>query len=298
MVIAGGTGFIGSAVVDRLVKTGGEEIVVSSRNPDKVDARGGRVRAVQAFAGDAVSLGKAFTGADVVVQAIQFPNHPVENPRRGYTYLAVDGEGTVVAARVAKKLGARRFVYLSGAGAGQGRSQSWYRAKDMAESAIRGTGMEYALIRPSWVYGPGDRSMNRFIFFCRRFPVVPVVGGGRNRVAPLHIDDLARCVVDAVRREDAANRVFELGGPESLSTDEILRTIQKVIGRRRPLLHQPAALMKLATWPLQFFPAPPLSPQAVEFILQEVDFDPAPGQTFFGFPFARLEEGLRKYVTA
>src|ERR671919_2960228 len=173
IVVAGGTGFIGREVVERLLEAGSDEVVVTTRDPEK-DLWAGRVRLVQAFAGDSVSLGKAFTGADVVVQAIQFPNHPVEDPSKGRTYLEVDGRGTTVAAQTAKKLGVRRFVYLSGAGAGQGRPQPWFRAKDMAEAAVRETGMEYALLRPSWIYGPRDRSMNRFVTFCRYFPVVPV----------------------------------------------------------------------------------------------------------------------------
>ena len=132
IVVAGGTGFIGREVVELLLARSADEVVVTTRDPDR-DLWAGRVRLVQAFAGDAVSLGKAFMRADVVVHAIQFPNHPVEDPSKGRTYLEVDGRGTQVAARTAQKLGVRRFVYLSGAGAGQGRPQPWFRAKDMAE---------------------------------------------------------------------------------------------------------------------------------------------------------------------
>src|SRR6266571_1100667 len=166
IVVTGGTGFIGREVVERLLEPGDDEVVVTTRHADR-DPFGGRVRLVQAFAGDHVSLGKAFMGADVVVHAIQFPNHPVEDPKRGRSYLEVDGRGTQVAAAVARKLGVRRFVYLSGAGAGQGRPQPWFRAKDMAEAAIRESGMEHALLRPSWIYGAGDRSMSRFATFVR-----------------------------------------------------------------------------------------------------------------------------------
>src|SRR5262245_45024601 len=121
VVVAGGTGFIGREVVQQLLDRGEDlRLVITSRRPDPVPEWGGRVEVVQAFAGDAVSLGRAFTGADVVVQAIQFPNHPVEDPSKGRTYMEVDGRGTVVSAHTARKLGVRRFVYLSGAGAGQG----------------------------------------------------------------------------------------------------------------------------------------------------------------------------------
>jgi NADH dehydrogenase len=296
IVVTGGTGFIGREVVKRLLETPGDEIAVTTRDLGGADPFGGRVERVQAFAGDSISLGKAFTRADVVVHAIQFPNHPVEDPKRGRSYMEVDGKGTEVAAAVAKKLGVRRFVYLSGAGAGQGRPQPWFQAKDRAEAAIRATGLEYALLRPSWIYGPGDRSMNRFVFFCRYLPVVPVIGNGKTVVQPVALADVVRCVAEAVRREDAKDKVFELGGPERLTMDEIIRTVQKVLGRRRPLLHHPAPLMKLLVRPMGLLPEPILSPTAIDFILQEVDVDPKPAMEYFGFSFRRLEDGLREYL--
>ncbi len=296
IVVTGGTGFIGREVVKRLLETPGDDIAVTTRNLGGPDAFGGRVERVQAFAGDGISLGKAFTRADVVVHAIQFPNHPVEDPKRGRSYMEVDGKGTEVAAAVARKLGVRRFVYLSGAGAGQGRPQPWFQAKDRAEAAIRGSGMEHAILRPSWIYGAGDRSMSRFLFFCRYLPVVPVIGNGKTPVQPIYVQDVARCVAEAVRREDAKDKVFELGGPERLTMDEIIRTVQKVLGRRRPLLHHPAPLMKLLVRPMALLPEPILSPASIDFILQEVDCDPKPAVEYFGFSFRRLEDGLREYV--
>jgi NADH dehydrogenase len=304
VVVLGGSGFIGREVVNRLLEAG-DEVVVTSRNPERTQRFRGRVELRQAFAGDAVSLGRAFTGAEVVVQAIQFPNHPVEDPGKGRTYLEVDGKGTTVAVKVARALGVRRFVYLSGVGAGQGRPQPWFQAKDMAEAAIRETGIEWCALRPSWIYGPGDRSMNRFVGFCRWLPAVPVIGDGRTRVDPIAVADVARCVAEAVHREDANGRALELLGPERLTMDEIVRTVQRVLGRKRafwarlagqPLVHHPAALMKLLVLPMQLMPEPLLSPGAIDFVLQEVEADGAPAREYFGFPFRRLEEGLREYL--
>ena len=294
IVVAGGTGFIGREVVARLLEAGSDEVVVTTRNPDH-DPWGGRVHLVQAYAGDHVSLGKAFMGADVVVHAIQFPNHPVEDPSRGRTYMEGDGRGTTVAAQTAKKLGVRRFVYMSGAGAGQKRPQPWFRAKDMAEAAVVATGMEHVFLRPSWIYGARDRSMNRFVSFCRRLPVVPVIGNGKTPVYPISVKDVARCVVDSVRREDAAGKALELGG-QRLTNDEVIRTIQDVLGRRRPLLHHPVGLMKLLVLPMRILPEPMLSPTAIDFITQEVEIDPRPAAEYFGFAFRPLAEGLREYL--
>jgi uncharacterized protein YbjT (DUF2867 family) len=296
IVVTGGSGFIGREIVAELLAGGADDVAVTTRDPDRDDPWRGRVERLQAFAGDPLSLGRAFARADVVVQAIQFKNHPVEDPARGRTYLEVDGRGTEIAAAVAKNAGVRRFVYLSGAGAGQGRKEPWFVAKDRGEAAIRASGMEHSFLRPSWIYGPADRSMNRFLLFCRYLPVIPVIGDGKAHVYPIYVKDVARCAALAVRQEDAKDKAFELGGPDRLSMDEIMRTVQKVLGKRRPLLHQPAALMKLLARPMALLPEPPLSPAAIDFILQEVDLDPKPAMDYFGFTFRRLEEGLREYV--
>jgi NADH dehydrogenase len=210
--------------------------------------------------------------------------------------MEVDGHGTTIAAETARKLGVRRFIYLSGAGAGQGRDKLWFKAKDMAEDAIRASGMEYGILRPSWIYGPNDRSMNKFVFFCRRLPVVPVVGDGKTPVYPIHVQDVAHCVAELVKRADETSLTFDLGGPERLTMDQVIRTVQAVLGRRRPLLHHPAGLMKLLTLPMALLPEPPLSPGAVDFVTEAVEIDPRPAMEHFAFPFRRLEEGLREYL--
>jgi nucleoside-diphosphate-sugar epimerase len=294
IVVTGGTGFIGREIVRRLLHDGQHEVVVTTRNPAR-DLWGGRVRLEQAFAGDRLSLGKAFTGAEVVVHAIQFPNHPVEKPSLGRTYMEVDGRGTVAAAETARKLGVRRFVYMSGAGAGQGRPQPWFAAKDLAEESIRATGMEHGFLRPSWIYGPNDRSMNKFVTFIRRLPMVPVVGDGKTPVYPIHVQDVARCAAELALREDAKAAAFELGG-ERMTMDEVIRTVMSVLGKWRPLLHHPKGLMKLLTRPLTLLPEPPLSPDAVDFVTEVVEIDPRPAREYFGFEFKRLEEGLREYL--
>jgi uncharacterized protein YbjT (DUF2867 family) len=292
IVVTGGTGFIGSAVVRRLVALDRHNVVVTTRDTS-ARRSSDRLQYVTAFAGDPLSLARAFARADVVIHAIQFPAHPVERPARGWTYLDVDGRGTAVAVEAARRAGVRRFVYLSGAGAGQGRSEPWFRAKDMAEAAIRASGIPHTLLRPSWVYGPGDRSLSRLIALCRILPVVPVIGNGTTPVYPLHVDDLAHAVAAAAQRDDTPSVAFDLGGPERLTMDDVLREIQRHLGRRRPLLHLPPPLMRALACPLQFLPEPPLSPGAVDFLTQHVELDPHPAQAHLGLRFRSLRQGLR-----
>ena len=296
VVVTGATGLVGRQVVERLAEVEGVRVVATTRDPERRSFRHVRIEWVQAFAGDPLSLARAFTRADVVVHAAQFPNHPVEDPARGWSYAEFDGRGTQTAVRVAKTCGVRRFVYLSGAGAGQGRPQPWFQAKERAETALRESGLEFVSLRPSWIYGPRDRSMNRFVAFCRSLPFVPVIGDGRTPVYPAHVADVARCAVEASLRDDAKALAIEIGGPQRLSMDDVVRTLLRVLGTRRPILHHPASLMKPLAAAMQLLPNPMLSPGAIDFLLQDVEIDPKPAMDYFGFRVRTLEEGLREYL--
>src|SRR4051794_4811148 len=201
-----------------------------TRNPGRAPPPPG-VESVRGDRGGTASLDAATRGIDVVVHAVQFPNHPVENPRKGWTYEQVDGAGTERMVAAAQKNGVRRFVYLSGAGARPGRTEPWFRAKERAERAVTSSGMQYVILRPSWIYGPDDRSMNKFVAFVRLLPVVPVIGWGGEQVQPVAVADVANVAAAAVYEPAATNKVFEIGSPPPISMDEILRTIMRVLGK-------------------------------------------------------------------
>jgi len=297
LLVTGGTGFIGSHIIDELLSSRPEaEISCMTRNPSKPTRWGGRVRLIYGDVQSENSLLVSTSGIDVVIHCVQFENHPIENPRRGLTYEEIDGKGTARLVEACLKNKVKRFIYLSGAGAAPGREEPWFKAKLMAEEAIKRSGIEYVIFRPSWVYGPGDRSLNRFIKIMRCSPLVPVLGGGENRVQPISVFDVAKVAASAVVKREATNRTFELGGPQVLTMNEVLRTAQRVLGVRRTFVHLPIGLVKAAAHLLQLMPGPPLTPGAVDFITMEVLVDPRPAIETFGVEFERLEDGLRRYL--
>lgn len=295
VLVAGGTGFIGSRVVDELLARGEHRVKVMTRDPARARPKQG-VLYVRGDVSDAASLEAATREVEVVVHAVQFPNHPVENPRKGWTYEQVDGAGTERMAAAAAKNGVRRIVYLGGAGTRPGRTEPWFRAKERAERAVTSSGMEYVILRPSWIYGPDDRSMNKFVAFVKYLPVVPVIGSGRERVQALYVEDVGKVVAAAVGEPAATNQVFELGSRPPLTMDEIIRTIMRVLGKRKPLVHQPAWLVKIPAAVIQYVPNAPLSPGAVDFITMDEQVDPSAAEQVFGIEFRSLEAGLREYL--
>jgi NADH dehydrogenase len=187
-------------------------------------------------------------------------------------------------------------VYLSGAGAAADAKRHWFRAKWRAETAVRSSGIPATIIRPTWIYGPRDVSLNRFLGFARLFQAVPMTNFGRQQLAPVFVNDVARLAADSLTDAAATDQVFELGGPETLSMRAIIGRALRAAGIRRPILPAPAPLIKLAAWPLCLLPSPPLTPDAVDFINAPAVVDTAPLLARMPRRLTPLDEGLATYL--
>ena len=295
ILVAGGTGFVGSGIVRELLGRG-KRVAVLSRHPDAKRFPGLEVEFRQGDVTQPDTLATAMQGIEAVVGAQQFPNSPIENPGKGYTFEKVDAEGTENLVRAAKAEGVQRFIYLSGVGA-SAEGQHWFRAKWRAEAAIKESGLTYVILRPSWVYGPEDRSLNKFLNMSRFLPFVPLIGNaGQQRMQPVFVDDVARAVAESLDNPAANNQLFELGGPEVMSMADVVRTALKVSGRKRLLLPAPAFVMKLVASVIQFAPGRPLTPDAVDFITHDAIADPTAIQKALGIHVTPLREALATYL--
>ncbi len=296
VAVAGGTGFVGGAIAVELHRRGHAVRVLSHRGEV---ARGGLPDAVEIRDGDVQSgsgLVDALRGADALAIALAFRNSPIEAPRRHQTFMEVDAAGTERLIAAAREAGVRRVVYLSGAGAAPDAKRHWFRAKWRAEEAVRGSGLTWTIIRPTWIFGPRDVSLNRFLGFARRLFMVPMTNAGSQLLAPVFIDDAANLVADSLVADAAAGQVFELGGPETLRMRDIIGTALRVAGLRRPILPGPTPLIKLAAIPLSWLPTPILTPAAVDFINQPATVDLAPLLERMPRRLTPLDEGLRTYL--
>jgi NADH dehydrogenase len=296
VAVAGGTGFVGGEIARELRRRGRRVIVLSSRGqdargqlPDDIEIRVADVR-------EPGSLPTALEGVDELVISLGFPGLPVEQPKKGLTFDEVDAGGTEHLVAAAREAGVQAVVYISGAGAAHDAERHWFRAKARAEDAVRTSGMRWSIIRPTWVFGPLDVSLNRFLGFARALPFVPLTNFGSQKLAPVFVRDVAELVADAFADEAAAEQTFEIGGPETLSMREILHRAMDVAGIRKPLFPAPAALVKVAAWPMRFLPNPPLSPDAVDFVNQPAMVDVEPLLRRMPRTLTPLEQGLRTYL--
>jgi NADH dehydrogenase len=287
---------VGAEIARELRRRGRRVIVLSSRGeaargqlPDDIELRRADVR-------DPDSLRASLDGIDELVISLAFPGLPVEQPRKGHTFMEVDAGGTQRLVAAGRASGVSRLVYLSGAGAGHDAQRHWFRAKAVAEDAVRDSGMAWTILRPTWVYGPGDVSLNRFLGFARSLPFVPMTNLGRQQLAPVFVGDVARLAADSLEQDAALERTFEVGGPASMSMREIIARAMDVAGPHRPILPGAAPLLKLASWPMRFLPHPPLSPDAVDFVNQPATVDVEPLLRAMPRTLTPFEAGLSAYL--
>lgn len=298
ILVAGGTGFVGSNIVSQLWKSG-HKLRVLTRNPAgaKKRLRGMEIEYVRGDVREPASLAKAIDGSEIIVNCVQFPNHPIENHAKGHTYEKFDAEGTENLIEAAKADGrVAHFIYLSGAGVRSERVEPWFKAKFRAETAVINSDIPYTIFRPSWVYGRDDRSLNRFVSFARFLPFVPIIGAGTNRVQPLFILDLVEAVTRSIDNPKAQRAVFDIGGPVTMTMDEVVETILDVLKKRKPIVHHPIWLMKTLASPLSLLPKAPLSPEAVDFITMEERVDNSDVVHVLKLELTKLADGLSTYI--
>ena len=256
---------------------------------DGVEARAGDVREPE-------TLAAAMEGVDVVVNAVQFPGSPVERRSKGWTFEEIDLKGTRHQVDAAKAAGVRRFVYVSGVGAAKDAEQHWFRYKWEAENYLQKSGLEWVVVRPTWVYGPDDVSLNRFLGFGKLLPFIPMFGDGKQDMQPVFVDDVGRVVADAALRPEAAGQVFELGGPEVMSMNDVVKTALEVQGKKKGLLHQPAFVGKLIGSLPNVPGLPPLTADAIDFITNPAVADNSAVMRVLSPRLTPLREGLATYL--
>jgi NADH dehydrogenase len=296
ILVSGGTGMVGSAITKELLRRG-EHVAVLGRDGGKIRKRFGD--AVDAREGDVrepATLAPAMDGVDTVINAVQFPGSPVENRRKGFTFEEIDLKGTRHQVDAARAAGVRRFVYISGVGASKDAEKHWFRYKWEAESYLQHSGLEWVIVRPTWVFGPDDISLNRFLGLGKMLPFIPMFGSGEQDMQPVFVDDVGRVVAGAALSPEAANTVLELGGPEVMSMNDVVKTALDVQGKKKGLLHQPVVIGKLIGALPNIPPLPALTADAIDFITEPAVADNAALDRVLHPTLTPLREGLATYL--
>jgi uncharacterized protein YbjT (DUF2867 family) len=240
LLLTGATGLVGSTLLPRLLADG-TRVRCLVRDPRRLGAQRVRVQIALGDLTDPPSFRNAMRGVQTVVHLAASIR---DQPHGSIEELC--GIATWRMVEAAERQGVERFVFFSALGASTHHRTRCLRAKAHAEQAVRESSLHSIVFAPSIVYAPHDPWLT-LLERLALLPVMPVSGRGRAQYQPIWAEDVADCVLAALglQSEDTHTR-YELAGPETLSHEQIVRTVLGSLERKRPLVHVPTPIVSRA----------------------------------------------------
>jgi uncharacterized protein YbjT (DUF2867 family) len=294
VLVTGGTGFVGPKVVHAL-RAEERPVRILARNPDKQDRfKAWGCEIVQGDMTEAESLRRAADGADAVVHLVGLP--PFADPEATKRIME---QGTQDLLAAAKEAGVQRFVLMSALGTSE-RSKdlsAYYHAKWEEEQAVKESGLEHTIFRPSFIFGRDGGMLPTLIRLNRWSPVVPVAG--TRKFQPIWVDDVAAFFAAGLASPAAAGQTFELGGPDIVTFAEVHDRIRKTLGKRRLAFQLPTGLLKAGASAGRLLPQFRGAPGAIAMLEFEDNVtDIKPAVETLGIEPISLEDQLRRATAA
>jgi len=232
-VVTGAFGYTGKYIARRLLADG-IRVKTLTGHPERPNPFGAQVVAAPFNFDDLPTLIDQLSGASTLYNTywVRFSRGEVTFDR------AVENTRTLIQA--AKDAGVGRIVHVSITNPSLNSSLPYFRGKAQVEEAIIDSGISYAIIRPTVIFGIEDILINNIAWMLRRFPLFVVPGGGGYRFQPIFVEDLAGLAVDAGGQED--NLILDAAGPETYTFDEFVRLVGQTMGSRTKIVHLPSAL--------------------------------------------------------
>ena len=239
-VVTGAFGYTGKYITQRLLATDhprGQPVKTLTGHPNRPNPFGDRLSVAPLDFDNPTDLAAYLRGANVL-----YNTYWVRFPRGRMTYdKAVENTKTLINAAVAA--GVARIVHVSITNASADSNLPYFAGKGAIEEAIRSSGLSYAIVRPTVIFGPEDILINNIAWFLRRLPAFGIFGSGEYRLQPVFVEDLAEIAVRAGRGSE--NLEIDATGPETFTFQELVGLIAETVGSKSRLVHLSP---RLALW--------------------------------------------------
>lgn len=294
IAVTGATGFVGSHLCRLLVERGHKVTALVRPGSPRARLFGGEIGFAEGDITRPETLPAAFQGCDVVVNLVG-----IIRETRDQTFERIHAEGAAAVALAAREAGVRRLVHMSAAGTRPHAPSAYHRTKWMGEEAVRASGLQWVILRPSLIFGIGDGFTTTMMDLVRRAPVIPVIGSGKNRMQPIAVEDVCAAFASSAEEERHVGQTYDLGGPEQLTYEQIVRMVARELGVRRLFVHLPVWLMMPLSGVLSRISSRfPLTPDQIRMLQEDNVAEPNHAHEVFGLELMRLEDGLKKIVAS
>ncbi len=293
IIVAGASGYIGGTLVNRLIKNG-ERPVCLARNITALREKFPE-NTVDFIAGDTLqpqTLDVALQGADVLVHAAFMTANLKQNGANRYFDVNVRGTQNLIEA--AQRQGVSRIIAVSGLGTKEDKQGTYMQGRYLAEQAIQQSGLGWAILQPSIVFGPHSAFIAGLAKLVQQVPfVTPMAGSGKETFQPIWVEDVAACLDILIHDASRDDKRYPVGGPEIISYSQILDIIMASLHKKKLKVPAPSFLMKPAAGMLEILlPNPPITSAALELFAFPNTTELNSVQHEFGF----TPQSLRQYT--
>lgn len=259
VLVLGGTGFVGQALVSELLDRG-YGVSVASRTPHNHPELSRR-QGLSLLQWNGSVIDDLLPGHDVLVNLVGILNEPVHN---GKTFEKVHVDLTRAILVSAHKAGLKRYLHMSALGAHATAGSSFYqrskgKAEDLAHAFGYKNGIGVTSFRPSVIFGANDSFLNRFAQLARLMPGIFPLACPQARFSPVYVGDVVRCMADALDNPSSIGRRIDLCGPQDYTLEEIVRYAAQASGHPRRIVPLPDWLTRLQAHVLEWVPGQPFT---------------------------------------
>ncbi|MDP1733417.1 MAG: complex I NDUFA9 subunit family protein [Sulfuritalea sp.] len=262
ILVIGGTGFLGSAIVCELARrTASADFCFTLPTRRRERAKHLLVlptaRVVDADVHDPATLARLMAGQDAVISLVGILKGGEGEPYgRGFARAHVELPQKIAAA--AKVAGVRRVLHVSALKAATDAPSGYLRSKAAGEAALMAAGLDLTIFRPSVIFGPGDSFLTLFARMAKIAPFFPLAGA-EARFQPIWVEDVAAAVADSLFRSESIGATYDLCGPTQYSLRELVSYASAISGHPRAVIGLPQAIAWLQAWAMEFIPNGPMT---------------------------------------
>lgn len=291
--ITGGSGFVGRAVIQRLLNEGHSvrALVRSEGDLAGFDA----VTEVVGDTTDPETLQEQLPGCDAIIHLVGIIR---EIPCKSVTFEKLHVESTENVLAAAVEQGVKRYLQMSANGTRSQAISRYHQTKWDAEEKVRQSGLDWTIFRPSLIYGPGDQFINMLAQLIKMLPVVPIMGDGKYQLQPVHVNDVANGFVQALEKQEAVGQTYQCCGPQVFSYDQLLDVVAQGLGLRSGVrkIHQPLWLMKPVVAVMQSIPQFPMTSDQLQMLLEGNICSDSGWQDDFSLEMEDFLSSIRAYL--
>ncbi len=263
ILITGASGFIGSHITAALLRAG-HEIIACVRDPASAKQRWPNATTIQADFNrdhDIEVWRPRLQGVDLVINAVG-----IIRETRHHTFNALHAAAPCALFKAAEQMGVTKVIQISALGADATAFSHYHLSKRAADECLMSLALDWAIVMPSIVYGPGAKSM-AFFWAMAALPLIPLVAEGNQPVQPIHIDDLTRAVLQLIEPNAPKQLRIEMVGPTPITLKETYAKLRKWLGLGRPrFISLPYRLALVAARIGGFLGNTPMTTEAVQML--------------------------------